>query len=89
MIKLKELMLLKVKRKEYMVQQYLFFIHGSKLRDSVCNGCHDLTMLFFNRSDVAIITVKDVYYCCLIHKISKSNAIQLLESSMLDNFRYI
>ena len=89
MIKLKELMLLKVKRKEYMVHHYLFFIHGSKLQDSVCNGCYDLTMLFFNLSDVAIIIVKDVYYCYLIHKISKSNAIQLLESSMVDNFRYI
>ena len=37
----------------------MFFNHGFKFQDSVCNGCHDLTMLCLNLSDIAIIT----YYC--------------------------
>ena len=43
--------------KECMIFHYWFFNHGLKLRDSVCIGCHDLTMLSVNISDIAIITV--------------------------------
>ena len=39
---------------------------GFKFQDYVCNGCQDLSMLYLNTSDIAIITVKkftiDVYY---------------------------
>ena len=36
----------------------LFFNHGFKLQDSVCNGCHDLTMLSVNISDIALSLLK-------------------------------
>ena len=49
--------------KECMFCHYWFFNHGSKFQDSIWNGCHDLTMLCLNISDIAIITVKNVYYC--------------------------
>ena len=55
----------------------LFFIYGFKLQDYICNGCHDLTMLSLDKIDIAIITVKNVDYCCIIHNISKSEAINL------------
>ena len=32
------------KSKECMIYRYWFFNHGFKLQDSVCNGCHDLTI---------------------------------------------
>ena len=38
-----------------------------------------MTMMCFNFSDITIITVKNVYYCCIIHEISKHEAIHLLE----------
>ena len=41
-------------------------------------GCHDLTMLCLNISDIAINTVESVDSCCIIHD-SKSEAIHLLE----------
>ena len=47
-----------------------FFNHGFKFQDFVCNGCHDLAMLCLNMSDMAIITVKNVDYRCIIHNIS-------------------
>ena len=53
--------------KECMVCQYWFLNHGFKFQDSVCNGCHDVTMLCLNISDIAIITVKGVDYRCIIH----------------------
>ena len=56
---------------------YFFFNHGFIFQNYVCNGCHDLTMLSVNISNIAIITVKNVDYCCLIHNISKWEAINL------------
>ena len=53
---------------------YWLFNNGLKFQHSVCNGCHDLTMLCLNISDIAIITVKGVDYCCIIHDISSSEA---------------
>ena len=53
--------------KECMICHYSFFNHGFKFQDSVCNGCQDLTIFCRNISNVAIITVKNVDYCCIIH----------------------
>ena len=53
------------KSKECMICHYWFFNHGFKFEDSVCNGCHDFSMLSFNISDISIITVKNVGYRCI------------------------
>ena len=68
---------------------YFFFNHGFEFGDSICNGCHDLSTLSFNISDIAIIAVKNIDYRCIIHNISKSEAIDLLESSVLKDREYI
>ena len=36
----------------------LVFNHGFEIQDCVCNGCHNLTMLTVNISDITITTVK-------------------------------
>ena len=46
-------------------------------------------MLYFNISDVIFITVKNVDYHCIIHDISKSEAIYLLKNFVLENRDYI
>ena len=46
-------------------------------------------MLSVNISDIDIITIKNVNYGCIIHKINKSEAINLLENSVLEDRRYI
>ena len=74
--------------KECMAFHYLFFNHVLKFQNSVCNGCHDLTILCLNLSDFAIITVKNVDYRCIFYGNSKSEAIHLLKSSMLDDRGY-
>ena len=74
---------------ECMIYHYWFFNHKFKFPDCVCNGCHDLTMLSVNISYVAIITIKNFDYRCIIHNISKSEAINLLKKSVLENCRYI
>ena len=77
------------KSKECMIWPYFVFNHGLKFQDSVCNGCHDLTIVSVNISDLAIITFKSVDYCCIIDKISKSEAINLLKSAVLKNRGYL
>ena len=66
---------------ECMICQYWHFNHGVKYQDSVCNGCHDQLMPCVNVSDTVIISIKEVHYRCIIHSISKSEAIPLLENS--------
>ena len=46
-------------------------------------------MLSVNISDIAIITVKNVDYRCIIYNISKSEAITLLKNYVLENCWYI
>ena len=77
------------KSRECMICHYWFFNHGFKFQDYVCNGCHDLTMLSVNISDIAIITVKNADYRCITHNISKSKAINLLNDSVLEDRGYI
>ena len=46
-------------------------------------------MLRVNISDITIVAVKEVDYCFIIHDIKKSEAINLLENSLLDDHWYI
>ena len=64
--------------KECMICHYFFSNHGFKFQDSVCNGCHDLTMLRLNISDIAIITVKNVDQKIVALFITLANLKQLI-----------
>ena len=55
----------------------------------VCNRSHNLTILCLNMRDIAIITVKDADYHCIIHNVNKSEASNLLEKSVLEDRGYI
>ena len=72
-----------------MICHYWFFNHGFKFQDSLCNGCNDVIMLSVNISDIAIVIIKNVGYCCIIHNISKSEAINLLTTFVLEDHGYI
>ena len=72
-----------------MICHYFSFNHGFKFQDYVCNGCHHLTILSVNISDIAINTVKNVDYRCIIYNISKFDAINWLKNSVLENRGYI
>ena len=75
--------------KECMICHYCFFNHGFKFQDYLCNGHYDLKMLSVSISDIAIITVKNVDYLCIIDNISKFEVINLLKNSVLENRGYI
>ena len=71
-----------------MVCHYWVFNHRFKFYNYICNGCHDLTMLSVNIREIEIIAVKNVDYHCIIHNISKSEATNLLKSSVLEDLGY-
>ena len=73
--------------KECMI--FHFLNNGFEFQDFVCNGCHDLTMLSVNISDIAITTVKNVDYCCTLYLVSKIEAMNLLDNSVLEDRHYI
>ena len=68
------------KSKECMICHFFVFSHGFKFQDSVFSGCHDLTMSSVNISNIIIITIVNVDCHCIIHNISKSETITLLEN---------
>ena len=68
--------------KECMISHYWLFKHGFEFQDYICNGCHDLTILCLNISNIAIITV-DCH--CIIYNIIKSEAIHLLKNSLTED----
>ena len=59
-----------------MICHYWFFNHGIKFQDYVCNGCHDLTMLSVNMSDIAVILLKMLIIVALF--ITLANLKQLI-----------
>ena len=71
--------------KECILCHYCFFNPRFKFQDSVCNGFHNLLMLCFNISNITIITVKNVDYCCIIHDITKSEAIILVKGVVFES----
>ena len=73
--------------KKCVMYYYWFSNYGFWFQNYVCNGCHDLTMLGVNISDISIITIKND--CCLIHKVRQFAAINLLKTSVLENRGYV
>ena len=67
----------------------LFFNHGFKFQDSVCNGYHDLTILSLDVSDIAVITVKNFDCCCIVHDISRSESINVSKKIFLEKRGHI
>ena len=74
------------KSKECMICYYWYFKDiGYKYEPYVCNGCHDLSMVFYDLKDFMILCVKGVDYRCYVFSRNKSDAINLLNNSVLDN----
>ena len=60
---------------------YWYFLDKSfKFQPNVCNGYHDLLMMYMNLNDTAILNNKGSNYHCIISEISKSEAIILIKN---------
>ena len=74
------------KSKECMICHYWYFKDiGYKYEPHVCNKCHDLLMVVCDVNDFMILNIKGVDYRCYVFHMSRSDAINLLNNSVLDN----
>ena len=74
------------KSKECIICHYWYFKDiGYKSEPYVCNGCHDLLMVVCDLKDFMILNIKGVDYRCYVFNMSKNDAINLLNNSVLDN----
>ena len=64
------------------VKNVWFFIIGFLLTESNFMILYATVAMICNISNIIISTVKTVDYCCIIHNISKSEAIDLLKNSI-------
>ena len=67
--------------KECDICHYWYFLNeGFKFQPNICNRCHDFLMMSMNPSDIAILKIKSVDYCCISSKISKNEAIKVMQN---------
>ena len=72
------------KSKECDICHYWYFLDkGFKFQPNVCNRYHDLLMISMNLSDIAILNIKSTDYRCIISRISKNEAINLMQNANL------
>ena len=72
--------------KECMICHYWYFEDiGYKYQPYACNKCHDLSMVVYDLKEFMILNIKGVEYRCYIFNMSKNDAINLLNNSVLDN----
>ena len=58
---------------------------GSKYEPHYCNKCHDLLMVVYDLKNFMILNIKGVDHRCYVFNMSKNDAIDLLNNSVLDN----
>ena len=74
------------KSKECDICHYRYFSDKNfNYEPNLCNGCHDLMQKTMNFNDVAIVSIKGSDYRIHVWYISRSDAINLLNNSVLDN----
>ena len=58
----------------------IFLNKRFKFQTYVCNTCYDLLMMFMNPTDIAILKITNVDYSCIVTEISKSEALNLMQT---------
>ena len=70
--------------KECMLRHYWYFKDiGYKFEPYVCNGCHAVPMMADELENIAILNAKGVYYRCILWYISRNEAVNRLNNSVL------
>ena len=60
-----------------------FLGKGFKIQPDDYNGCHDVLMMSMKLSGIAILNIDGADYHCIISRISKSDAINLMQNNDL------
>ena len=74
------------KSKECMLCHYWCFKDfGYKYEPHLCNGCHAASMMAYELENIAILNAKGVDYRCTLWGISKNNAVDRSNNSVLED----
>ena len=72
--------------KECMLCQYSYFKDaGFKFEPHVCNKCHYVLMTAYELKNIAILNVKGVDFRCILWGISRDEAVNRLNNSVLEH----
>ena len=72
--------------KQCMICHYWYFLDSRyKYQPEVCYSCHDISMAAYELGNIAILNIKGVDYRCFIWDMSRSEAINRLNNSKLDD----
>ena len=61
----------------------IFLDKGFQFQLYVCNRCRDVLMMSLNLNVIVILNIQGVYYCCIINRIGRSEAMKLLQNAGL------
>ena len=62
---------------------YWFFKDvGFKFEEHVCNKCHDLLIIAYSLTDIAILSAKLVTFRCILMGINKNESLKILNNSL-------
>ena len=56
-----------------------------KIQPYLCNGCHVVSMMAYELKKIPTLNAKDVDYRCILWVISKNDAIDRLNNSVLED----
>ena len=72
--------------KEYMLCHYWYFKDISfKFQPYLCNGCHAVSVMAYELKNIAILNAKGVDYRCILWGISRDEAVNRLNNSVLED----
>ena len=72
--------------KECMLCHYWFFKDvGFKVKDHVCNKCHDLLMTAYGLKNIATLSVRGTAFRCILWSISRNEGLKRLNNSVLED----
>ena len=72
--------------KECMLCDYCYFRDISlKFQPYLCNGCHAVSMMAYQLKNIAMLNAKSVDYRCILWGISRDEAVNRLNNSVLED----
>ena len=74
------------KSKEWMLCHYWYFKDlRYKFQPYLCNECHAVSILAYELKSIAILNAKDIDYRCILWDISRDEAVNKLNNSVLED----
>ena len=74
------------KSKECMLCNHWYFKHvGYKFQPYLCNGCHAVSTMAYDFKNIAILNAKGIDYRRILWNISRNEAVNRLNNSVLED----